>query len=215
MMIEKDISYYTVSRREMLKYIPESATKILDIGCGRGSFCEQFSTNEKEIWGIEPDQESAEIAARKMYKILNEKIETAIHTLPENYFQLIILNDVLEHCIDPWNILEQLKSKLTSNGTVVASLPNVRYIKNISHLLFRKDWRYEKSGVLDSTHLRFFTKKTIVSLFSKSGYNVQVIEGINRTKSIRFLILAFLFNLFFLFRHFDTIYKQFAIVSKK
>lgn len=214
-MIEKDITYYSESRREMLKYIPSSAMKILDIGCGRGSFCVQYSTSTKEIWGIEPDPESAEIASGIMYKVFNEKVETAIDSLPENYFDLIIFNDVLEHCIDPWSILERIKSKLLANGIVVSSIPNVRYIKNISHLLFGKDWRYEKGGVLDSTHLRFFTKKSMLSLFNNSGYKVEVIDGINRTKSIRFLILVFLFNLLFLFRHFDTIYKQFAIVSKK
>jgi len=211
----KDVSYYSNTRQEMLPFIPSSAKKILEIGCGEGHFCEQLIGKDTEIWGVEPDSDSAEIAAKKLYKVLNKKINEAISQLPENYFDAIILNDVLEHLLFPWDDLKQLKSKLSDNGVIVSSIPNVRYIKNLYHVLINKNWEYTESGILDSTHFRFFTKKSMVNLFSMSGYTIEKIKGINKTKSTKYLLFALLINVLFFFNHADTLYVQYAVRAKK
>lgn len=211
----KDASYYSNTRLEMLPFIPSSAKKILEIGCGKGHFCEQLIGKETEVWGIEPDGDSAEIASKKLFKVLNGKINEVIGQLPDNYFDAIILNDVLEHLLFPWEDLKLLKSKLSDKGAIVSSIPNVRYIKNLFHVLVQKNWEYTESGILDSTHFRFFTKKSIVNLFDKSGYVIEKLNGINKTKSTKYQLFALFINIFFFFNHSDTLYLQFAVRAKK
>jgi 2-polyprenyl-3-methyl-5-hydroxy-6-metoxy-1,4-benzoquinol methylase len=111
--------------------------------------------------------------------VLAGDIETDELALPSNYFDCIICNDILEHLKDPWSVLRRLKSNLRENGCLIASIPNVRFYMNIKALLLHQDWKYESCGVLDSGHLRFFTKKSIVSMFDECGYSVLKIEGIN------------------------------------
>ena len=199
----------------MLPFIPSSAKKILEIGCGKGYFCEQLIAEGNEIWGIEPDKDAAEIAGKKLYKVLNKKIGDAANELPDNYFDAIILNDVLEHLLFPWDDLKLLRSKLSNNGALVASIPNVRYIKNLYHVLINKNWEYTEAGILDSTHFRFFTKKSIISLFNKSGYTIEKIKGINKIKSTKYQLFFLLINVLFFFNHSDTLYLQYAVSAKK
>lgn len=211
----KDVSYYSNTRQEMLPFIPSSAKKILEIGCGKGHFSEQLIRKNTEIWGVEPDSASAEIAAKTLYKVINGKIDDALNQLPDNYFDVIILNDVLEHLLFPWDDLKQLKSKLSNNGVIVASIPNVRYIKNLYHVLINKNWEYTGEGILDTTHFRFFTKKSIANLFNKSGYTIEKMKGINKTKSTKYKLFALLINILFFFNHSDTLYLQYAVRAKK
>lgn len=89
------------------------------------------------------------------------EIEQYINELPDNYFNAITCNDVLEHIFEAEDLLLQLKSKLKSGGVLVSSIPNVRYLNNLIHVLFEKDFRYEDEGIRDKTHMRFYTQKVL------------------------------------------------------
>ncbi len=78
---------------------------------------------------------------------------------------------------------------MSKDGLIVASLPNIRYFKVLYHLLISKRWDYKDYGVLDKTHVRFFTYKNIKELFEKNGYQTINIEGINPTKSLKYKIM--------------------------
>ncbi|MDP2088031.1 MAG: class I SAM-dependent methyltransferase [Flavobacteriaceae bacterium] len=211
----KRTKYYANCRPEMLFLIPSSAKKTLEIGCAQGNFSAQLVKKGIETWGIEPNLVSAEIASKKLYKVLEGTLDEMINQLPDNYFDAIIMNDVLEHLLFPWEDMKQLKAKLVSEGVLISSIPNVRYAKNLFHLLFMKNWEYKESGILDSTHFRFFTKKSIISLHKKSGYSIQKIKGINITKSVLFFPFALLVNIVLLFTQLDIFYMQYATVAKK
>jgi hypothetical protein len=90
---------------------------------------------------------------------------------------------------DPDEFLQSIKIKLKSSGVVIGSIPNVRYLDNLFNLLIRKDWRYVDSGILDRTHLRFFTQKSLQQTFLSNGYAIEALEGINpivfKTDSIK------------------------------
>ncbi|MDD2656683.1 MAG: class I SAM-dependent methyltransferase [Patescibacteria group bacterium] len=207
----KDDGYYNQTRPEMLKYIPDSAKKILDVGCGEGTFSKQLKEkNTREIWGIELDEKSAEIARQKLDKVFVGDVNSLIDKLPDNYFDVIIFNDILEHLVDPYQILNKIKTKLTPEAIVVSSLPNVRYLLNLVNLIFKKQWKYEDSGILDKTHLRFFTEKSIKDMFDSLHYELQTLEGINGIKSWKFKVFSFLTFGFFS----DTKHLQFACVVK-
>jgi 2-polyprenyl-3-methyl-5-hydroxy-6-metoxy-1,4-benzoquinol methylase len=83
---------------------------------------------------------------------------------------------VLEHLADPWDALRNLASHLAPEGWIVASIPNVRYWKVVSDLVVRGEFRYVDAGILDRTHLRFFTRGGIQELFTDSGYTVEHLE---------------------------------------
>lgn len=213
-MEQNNTNYYGSNRSEMLEFIPKSALKILEIGCGEGSFSAQLKSENNETWGIEPNKKSWEIASQKLYKVINKTLENATEEIPDNYFDIIIMNDVLEHMFYPKDNLKLLHAKLNSKGKIVASIPNFRYIKNLFQIVVKGKWNYTDSGILDYTHFRFFTHKSTLSLFQDSGYEVAMIKGINKTKSVKYFIICCLFSLITLRNQFDTLYLQIAVMAE-
>lgn len=206
----KPQGYYDNVREEMLKYLPENAKKILDIGCGNGAFASLVKQkNGAEVWGIELMEDEAKVAVDVLDKVFVGNCEKHIGGLPENYFDVIYMNDVLEHLVDPYSVLEILKSKLAPNGVVISSIPNVRFFRTFSKVLFSKDWKYDEYGVMDKTHLRFFTGKSIKRMYEELGYSILTHEGINVTRSIK----PILFNIPFLFTQMDIRNVQYATVA--
>jgi 2-polyprenyl-3-methyl-5-hydroxy-6-metoxy-1,4-benzoquinol methylase len=211
----KDTSYYGHTRPEMLPFIPKNAKRILEIGCGQAHFSSQLVKDGVEVWGIEPDTKSANADSVKIFKVLNGSLEDKINDIPDDYFDVIIMNDVLEHLFYPWEDLKRLKSKLAKKGVMVSSIPNVRYSKNIFKLIFNKDWKYTEAGILDNTHFRFFTKKSIIRMHKDCGLSIQKIKGVNRTKSFLYFPFAILFNILTLFSQTDMFFMQYASVARK
>jgi len=204
--------YYKNPRMPMLKYIPENIKTSLEVGCAYGNFSlllqEKFDT---ECWGVEIVKDAADIASQKLNKVLNCDINDAMKQLPNNYFDCIIFNDVIEHLLDPYEVLKKIKVKLNKDGVIIASIPNVRFWNNIKALFFAGEWNYRDSGILDWTHLRFFTYKSIVKMFKETGYEIINIEGLRPKKSFSFCISNFLM----LGRLSDAQYHQFACVVRQ
>ncbi|MEL0457066.1 class I SAM-dependent methyltransferase [Flavobacteriaceae bacterium SZ-1-7] len=206
----KPEGYYDNVRDEMLKYLPDEPKTIIDIGCGNGAFAEVLKEQTSaEVWGIEYMPNEAAVAKEKLHKVYSGRCEDYIDDLPENYFDVIYFNDVLEHLVDPYMVLKKIQSKLSDNGRIISSIPNVRYHNTFMRLLVRKDWKYEDFGVMDRTHLRFFTKKSILRMYLDLGYNVVIHEGINRSRSIK----PYLYNIPLLFSQLDIRYPQYATVA--
>ena len=207
----KPDGYYDNIRYEMLKYLPEDAKKIIDIGCGNGAFAEVLKKqNNAEVWGIEYMDREAQVAKSKIDKVFSGPCENYIDELPDGYFDVIYFNDVLEHLVDPYEVLDKIKYKLAPNGIVISSIPNVRYHNTFMRLLLKKDWLYEDYGVMDRTHLRFFTDKSIKRMYKEQGYTVVLQEGINKSRSIR----PYLYNIPVLFTQMDILFPQYATVAK-
>ncbi len=211
---DKSTAYYTFPREDMLPYIPKNAETILEVGCGNGIFIEMIEqVHDKKVvsWGIELMPEYGEQAKARIQNVLIGKVEEQVEKLPDDFFEIIIFNDVIEHLFDPKSVLEKLLPKLKKNGRIISSLPNMRYHEAFFPLLFKADWEYQESGIMDFTHLKFYTMKSIARLFQEAGYSIEKIEGINKTKSLRPRI----FNLLMLNSARDTFYKQIATVAVK
>jgi len=211
----KDTEYYKKVRSEMLVFIPESAKTILEIGCGSGNFSAQLVKEGVETWGVEPFEESAKEAKQKLTKVLFGTLDETLKDLPDNYFDVIVMNDVIEHLLEPWDDIVNLKAKLKKEGVLVTSIPNVRYSKNLFKMIFKRDWKYTDDLILDRTHYRFFTKRSIKRMYKDCGYNIQSIEGINTTKSFLYFPFAVLFNIVLLGSQLDMFFMQHATVAKK
>jgi 2-polyprenyl-3-methyl-5-hydroxy-6-metoxy-1,4-benzoquinol methylase len=116
---------------------------------------------------------------------------------------------VLEHLINPVVTLAQLRSKLTANGVVVASIPNIRYTPALSKIVFRRDFPQKDFGVFDRTHLRFFTRKSMKRMFKTAGFKMQRMQGINAYYGPLGLILTLVSLGYFA----DGFYQQYACVA--
>ncbi len=164
-------------RPEMVPFVPEPATRILDVGCSTGSFGALLRRQrpDAEVWGVEPNEEAAAKAGERLTGVVCGRFPEAVEGQD---FDCIVFNDVLEHMPDPWTALNEATSLLAPGGCVVASLPNVRNARVILNLAVRGRWTYEKTGILDRTHLRFFTRRSAIALFEESGYHVETAEMI-------------------------------------
>jgi len=139
--------------------------------------------------------------------------------LPTGSFDCVLFNDVLEHMVAPEVALRYARQLLAPGGVVVASIPNIRSFPTIWRLVFHASWEYQDAGVLDRTHLRFFTKSSIVDMFEREGFALEEISGINAFVAVpnirrRFWLLYRLANAL-LFRKFDDMrFLQFAVVAR-
>lgn len=207
----KPDNYYESMRGEMARFVPRRVKRILEFGCGSGFFSETLKKElGAECWGVEIDPGAAQVASEKLYRVIREDAGDSLGILPDRYFDCIVLNDVLEHLVDPFSLLENMKTKLRSGGVAVLSIPNVRFWNNLRAFAWRGEWDYKEAGILDSTHLRFFTYKSLVRMFPKLGYEVVNIEGINPTRNTKFRLL----NLVLLNRLWDAKYHHFACVIR-
>jgi SAM-dependent methyltransferase len=195
--------YYSEERPEIVAHVPLNIKTILDIGCSQGTFLKSVKEHTgAETWGIEFIAEAAEQA--------KFQVEDVIPSLPDGYFDIITLNDVLEHLTEPSEILKIIKTKLSGKGIIIASIPSVRYFSNLFELIVKKDWEYKDDGILDSTHLRFYTKKSMKRIFEKADYVVIKQSGINKIPSWKFK----LFQLLTLGIFNDTKYLQYVCIAK-
>ena len=171
--------YYAATRAELRGYLPEYYTRVLEVGCGRGGFRANLAATA-EVWGVEPFADAAEIARGRMNRVLIGKYEDVQSQLPDFAFDLIICNDVIEHMADDVGFLNAIRRKMQPGGYLMGSVPNMRNLPILQALVFRKEWEYQDEGVLDRTHLRFYTNKSLGGLLARAGFDVTKFGGINR-----------------------------------
>lgn len=169
--------YFEAHRGVMTRFLPPTYDKVLEVGCATGRFS-QLLPLASEIWGVEPDKKAAELARNRMHTVLCGTYEQVAQDLPENHFDLLICNDVMEHMSDPEAFLHVVRAKLKPDAVLVGSLPNVLHITALAKLLALRDWRYSESGILDRTHLRFFTPKSMRRMLEECGLELQMLNGI-------------------------------------
>ena len=150
-------------------------------------------------------------AKTKMDRVLHGTFDEVYDQLPKTYFDCVFFNDVLEHMLHPEDCLAKIKENIAPDGYVMASIPNIRHISIVRSLVLKGEWKYEDSGIMDRTHLRFFTRKSIMRMFEESGYKIDMIEG---TNSVERFSLTSLVNMltFGLLREFK--YKQYLILAR-
>jgi 2-polyprenyl-3-methyl-5-hydroxy-6-metoxy-1,4-benzoquinol methylase len=176
--------YYLGTRHEMLRFIPEGVDTVLEVGCAAGGFGLQLKQRGiREVWGVEVVESAGQQARKVLDKVLIGDIADLIDELPVNYFDVVVFNDVLEHLVDPFTVLTRIKSRISERGMVVSSIPNIRYYHTLTELVLHKNWEYMESGILDRTHLRFFTVLSIRSMYERLGYEVLRHEGNNPMKN--------------------------------
>jgi len=169
-------SYYSRVRFNLIEHIPDTANRILEIGCGDGATAGEIKRKhpDVEIVGVELDPSAAENAAKVLDKVLVGSVEDNLEKLRHDNFDVILYGDVLEHLTDPWKVVKEHLGILSKEGCMIASIPNIGYFKVIQ-MLKQGKWTYQDAGIMDRTHLRFFTRSTMIDLFQQSGMRVRVV----------------------------------------
>lgn len=161
--------YYGQIRTDLLKLLPQDIKieKSLDVGCGLGKTSAYLKSKYKikETVGIEYVPEIAQAAKANIDRVYSLSVDQDELPFSKDEFDLILLADILEHLVDPWIVLKNLTSYLNKDGLVLISTPNVQHFRIFLNLIKGK-WEYKEAGVLDKTHLRFFTKKSLIELLS-------------------------------------------------
>jgi 2-polyprenyl-3-methyl-5-hydroxy-6-metoxy-1,4-benzoquinol methylase len=208
-LLSKDQGYYAQGRDDIMSLIPPGARIILDVGCGKGILGKNLSAQERRVCGIEKDPIVAEEASKHLETVVVGDVESLSLPFAERSFDCLIFADILEHLKDPWAVLRNMRRFLREGGEVIASIPNVRHYKIIRSLL-RGHWRYTQSGILDITHLRFFTLEGIRNLFEQTGYTVEQVVGKRRASGKYKLLNVLAFG-----RLEQFLVKQYLIVARK
>ena len=168
---QKRPDYFSSVRREILPLLPAHSRRALDLGCGDGATLKWLKDDGRcqEAWGLEFIEPAAEVARGVLDHVVLGNIETDTFNFKKGQFDLILCLDVLEHLRDPWEVTRRVSGWLSSDGVLVVSVPNVRYRTVLAQLAFKGQFEYQESGILDRTHLRFFTRKSAVQLLESTG----------------------------------------------
>jgi 2-polyprenyl-3-methyl-5-hydroxy-6-metoxy-1,4-benzoquinol methylase len=195
----------------MLRFVPAIAQRVLELGCAEAAFAATVKqrTRGAEVWGIEFNPDAALRASAVLDRVLVGDADAQIAELPDAYFDVVICNDVLEHLVNPIHTLGQLRRKMKPEGVVVASIPNIRFVPALSKIVFRRDFPQQDFGIFDRTHLRFFTRKSMVRLFESAGFAVRRMKGINAYYGPLGVLLTILTLGYFA----DGLYLQYACVA--
>ena len=150
-------------------------TRVLDLGCAAGAFGAELMRRfpEASVVGIEAGRAAAEMAKTRLERVVHARLEElsfADQGFRPGEFDTVIAGDILEHLVNPWELLVRLRPFLAPKAQIVASIPNIRNITVVSSLLQGGRFEYDERGLLDITHLRFFTLESIKRLFEETGY---------------------------------------------
>jgi len=170
-------NYYAGINEHLFRQVPTNAKKILEIGCGYGNFGERVKSANPGVvyYAIELNPEAAKIAASKLDHVICGSIETT--SLVDGDFDCIIFGDVLEHLYNPLEILSKIRPMLKPTGCVLVSVPNVQHHSILSSIL-GGDFQYQDAGLLDRTHVRFFTYASFIKLMLDAGLMPQIADVI-------------------------------------
>jgi 2-polyprenyl-3-methyl-5-hydroxy-6-metoxy-1,4-benzoquinol methylase len=173
-MITKSVNhnYFSFLRPGLISMIKGNPNSVLEIGCGTGlllSYCKKTLGSDKVV-GIELNEEAASIAMNRpeVDTVLIGDIEQIQTSIQEKSFDCLIASHVLEHLSDPWTSLQNLSRYVRPGGQILIGLPNARHVNLTIPLLLQGRLQYTESGILDRTHLRFFTRNSMIELVGQA-----------------------------------------------
>jgi trans-aconitate methyltransferase len=176
----KQTPAHEIANGDLLALIPPGVARVVEPGCSAGALAREYRARNpaSEYVGIEIDAGYAELARRHCSRVvvadLEQMSEGDLDALaPADAW---VFGDVLEHLVDPWRLLARIRPRLAPGGCLVACIPNMQHWSVLARLATGQLF-YEEKGLLDRTHLRWFTRTTIVALFEQAGFRVTLLNG--------------------------------------
>lgn len=175
---EKPSAYFGQVNGHVLACVRGTGLHILDIGCGHGELMGVLKARGQiaRAYGVELFHAAADQARRRIDTVWEGDAESVAIDIPPGSLDYVILADVLEHLPHPERVLRRVRPLLKDEGRVVVSLPNVSFYRVWLRLLVGNDWRYEPQGVMDATHLRWFTTRSARRLLESEGFEVRALS---------------------------------------
>lgn len=207
----REIKYYDNKRADLIKFIPRDAKRILDVGCGTGAMGEAIKKargKDIEIVGIEVNP-AVTCEREGIDKVIIGNVEEGRLAFDTEYFDCIVYGDILEHLVNPWELVKKHCKILKLNGRVIASIPNIAHYRVIK-MLRNGEWNYQDAGIMDKSHIRFFTLKSMKDMFKKADLDIVKVENKIGASKARKIISKIFIN-----RFLDAITEQYIIVAKK
>ena len=149
---------------------------ILEVGCSSGYVGATLAAKGHRVTGIEPDPVSAEAAKRALQEVHNDTADGFFDSHPDRRFDAVLFGDVLEHIADPAATLRRCVAHLAADGMVAISLPCITH-GSIRAMLLDGRWDYADYGLLDRTHLRFFSREGMAGLMADGGLEISTLLG--------------------------------------
>lgn len=174
-----DDRYHDAARVEIASFFDAPPGLVVDVGCGAGATGALLKRKfpGTRVVGIERNARAADVARGRLDAVVCADladVRPGDHLGGEPIGALLLL-DVLEHLADPWRALVAMRRWLSPSTRVIASVPNVRNLETLEHIASGR-FDYDERGVLDVTHLRFFTRASLRRLFEETGYEVVGVE---------------------------------------
>lgn len=172
----KSAAYFAGARTQIEPLLPALSARVLEVGCGAGQTVRWLKETGRveRAWGLELFESAAVLARDHFEEVIVGDAEMLIDTSFDGMqFDLILCLDVLEHMVDPWRFLTRMQRVLVPGGKLIISVPNIRCAKVLWPLVFRGQWRYGDDGILDRTHLRFFTRESALALAATPDLRVE------------------------------------------
>lgn len=168
--------YHNWARTQLFPLFGHPPRCLLDIGCGAGATGKAVKDAypEATVFGVEVNRAAVEVARTRIDRVMLgkfEEVDLEAEGVQPGSIDTVIVADVLEHMYDPWGVLVRLRPYLTADAQIIASIPNIRNLVVMEELA-KGNWRYEEWGLLDVTHIRFFTLREIRRFFHETGYRV-------------------------------------------
>lgn len=161
---------------DLLRLIPVTAKRLIEVGCSSGALAREYKkiSPDCDYFGIEIDPDYTQLARRYCDDCTTLDIEAASEDFWSDHAarDCWIFGDTLEHLKDPWRVLRRIRETIPAHGAVVACIPNVQHW-SMQVRLSVGDFRYQSSGLLDRTHLRWFSRQTMIEMFNETGYAIE------------------------------------------
>lgn len=168
----KGESYYANERPDVVAALPLPLGRVLDVGSGAGAMAQALrGAGAAEIVGIEVAPEAAERARAVLDQIVVARVEDGLDRVSGS-FDTVLCLDVLEHLVDPGDVLSRLRARTRVGAALQVSVPNARHYSLVRDLVLRGTFGYTDWGHRDNTHLRWFTRRDIVELIERAGWRV-------------------------------------------
>jgi 2-polyprenyl-3-methyl-5-hydroxy-6-metoxy-1,4-benzoquinol methylase len=165
-------AYYANTRADLVAALPRPLGRVLDVGCGSGEVGRQLKAAGAEmVAGIELEAAPAERALEVLDQVVVGTVEETLAALPGPW-DTICCYDVLEHLVDPYEVLTRLRDVAASGGRLHVSVPNARHFSLIGDLVLRGTFGYAEWGIRDVTHLRWFTRRDIEAAIGAAGWRI-------------------------------------------
>jgi 2-polyprenyl-3-methyl-5-hydroxy-6-metoxy-1,4-benzoquinol methylase len=184
MQSEATLPYHHYERPEVVDVVRPAGRRILDVGCAAGAMgALMVRRGAREVVGLERHPGAVAEARVRLTAVCEVDLESLVELpYPDGHFDCMVFADVLEHLRDPQDLLSRLRRYVAADGCIVCSIPNVRHESVLMPLLLDGKFTYQDEGVLDRTHLRFFTAHEILGLLGAAGFELAGEVRVNRTR---------------------------------